>query len=180
MPGYRALRLLVLGALFLFSTLPAFAGGPIGIVLLHGKTGMPGQMANLASSLSAAGYLVETPEMCWSKKRIFDKSLADCLLEVDAAVARLKAGGAARVVVAGTSQGAMAALEYGATRGGLSGIVAMAPAADPVNPAKYPGFAEGLDKAKSLIAGGQGDAPAEIPDLISGGKTVPVKTTANI
>ena len=180
MSGYRAPRLLALCALFLFSALPAFAGGPIGIVLLHGKTGMPGQMTHLASSLSAAGYLIETPEMCWSKKRIFDKSLSDCLLEVDAAVARLKAKGAGRVVIAGTSQGAMAAFDYGATRDGLSGIVAMAPAADPVNPAKYPGFAEGLDKAKSLIASGQGDAPAEIPDLVSGGKTVPVKTTANI
>src|SRR5512135_2987641 len=104
MSVYRALGLMALCALFLLSALPAFAGGPIGIVLLHSKTGMPGQMTNLASSLSAAGYLIETPEMCWSKKRIFDKSLSDCLLEVDAAVARLKAKGAGRVVIAGTSQ----------------------------------------------------------------------------
>ncbi len=94
MSGFRSLRLLALSALFLFACLPAYAAGQIGIVLLHGKTGMPGAMSNLAGSLTAAGYLVDTPEMCWSKKRIFDKSFSDCLLEVDAAVARLKAKGA--------------------------------------------------------------------------------------
>ena len=180
MIGFRSLRLLALSAILLFACLPAFAAGQIGIVLLHGKTGMPGAMSNLAGSLTAAGYLVDTPEMCWSKKRIFDKSFSDCLTEVDAAVARLKAKGASRIVVGGTSQGAMGAFGYGATRDGLAGIIGMAPAADPTTLAKYPGLAEGIDKAKSLIAGGQGDQPVQLPDIISGGKTAPVKTTANI
>lgn len=180
MTGFRSLRLIALSALLLFTCLPAFAAGQIGIVLLHGKTGMPGQMNALASALQAAGYKIAAPELCWSKKRIFDKSLSDCLLEVDAAVERLRAAGAARIVVAGVSQGAMAAFDYGATRDGLAGVVGMAPAADPVNLAKFPGLAQGIDQAKSLIAGGQGDAPAEIPDIVTGGKTVPVKTTANI
>ena len=180
MIGFRSLRLLALSAILLFACLPAFAAGQIGIVLLHGKTGMPGAMGNLAGSLTAAGYLVDTPEMCWSKKRIFDKSFSDCLLEVDAAVARLKAKGVLRIVVGGTSQGAMGAFGYGATRDGLAGIIGMAPAADPTTLAKYPGLAEGIDKAKSLIAGGQGDQPVQLPDIISGGKTAPVKTTANI
>ena len=108
--------------------------------------------------------------LCWSKNRIFDKSFSDCLLEVDAAVARLKAKGAARIVVAGVSQGAMGAFGYGATRDGLAGIIGMAPAADPVKMAKYPGLAGGIAKAKSLIASGQGDAPVELDDIITGGK----------
>jgi esterase/lipase len=180
MSGFRSLRLLALSALFLFAALPVFAAGPIGIVLLHGKTGTPNQMNKLAAALTAAGYAVDVPELCWSKNRIFDKSFSDCLLEVDAAVARLKAKGAARIVVAGTSQGAVAAFAYGASRDGLAGIVGMAPAADPANLAKFPGLAEGISKAKSLISGGQGDAPAELPDIITGGKTAPVKATANI
>jgi esterase/lipase len=180
MRGFRSLRLLVLSAIFLLASLPAFAAGQIGVVLLHGKTGMPGAMSNLAGALSAAGYLVDTPEMCWSKKRIFDKSFSDCLLEVDAAVARLKAKGASRIVVGGTSQGAMGAFGYGASRDGLAGIIGMAPAADPNNLAKFPGLAQGIDKARSLIASGQGDQPVELPDIITGGKTAPVKTTANI
>ena len=70
-----ALRLVALCAILVFGALPASAAGPIGVVLLHGKTGMPGAMGKLAAALGAAGYAVETPEMCWSKKRIFDKTL---------------------------------------------------------------------------------------------------------
>jgi hypothetical protein len=55
MSGFRSLRLLALSAIFLFACLPAYAAGQIGIVLLHGKTGMPGAMSNLAGSLTAAG-----------------------------------------------------------------------------------------------------------------------------
>jgi esterase/lipase len=179
MSRLSALRLLALGLIFLGGTLPAFAGGTIGIVLLHGKTGMPGAMTNLASVLTAAEYSVEAPEMCWSKKRIFDKTFADCLGEVDAAVARLRAKGASRIVVAGASQGAMGAFGYGATRSGLAGVIGMALAADPVDLAKYPGLSEGIDKAKSLIAAGRGDAPTHLTDIITGGKEMTIKTTAN-
>jgi esterase/lipase len=180
MRGFRSLRLPALAAVFLFACLPAFAAGQMGIVLLHGKTGTPNQMNKLAAALTAAGYDVDVPELCWSKNRIFDKSFSDCLLEVDAAVARLKAKGAARIVVAGVSQGAMGAFGYGATRDGLAGVIGMAPAADPVKMAKYPGLAGGIAKAKSLIASGQGNAPVELDDIITGGKEAAVKTTANI
>jgi esterase/lipase len=178
-----ALRLFALCAIFLLGplgALPAMAGGPIGVVLLHGKTGTPNQMNKLAAALAAAGYALDVPELCWSKNRIFDKSFSDCLTEVDEAVARLKAKGAARIVVAGASQGAMGAFGYGATRQGLAGVIGMAPAADPVKMAKYPGLAGGIAKAKDMIASGQGDTPTELDDIITGGKEAPVKTTANI
>ena len=123
MSVFRISRRILFCALLSFVALPAQAGGQIGIVLLHGKTGMPGAMSNLDTALTAAGYAVDTPEMCWSKKRIFDKSFSDCLLEVDAAVARLKSKSASRIVVAGTSQGAVAAFAYGASRDGLAGII---------------------------------------------------------
>jgi hypothetical protein len=49
---------------------PAFAQ-TIGIVLLHGKTGSPDTVINqLAIALQGAGYLIDTPEMCWSRRRI--------------------------------------------------------------------------------------------------------------
>jgi pimeloyl-ACP methyl ester carboxylesterase len=179
MSRFAALRFVVLWAILAFGAPPALAAGPIGVVLLHGKTGMPGAMSKLASALSAAGYVVETPEMCWSKKRIFDMALEGCLAEVDAAVARLKAKGASRIVVGGTSQGAMGAFAYGASRDGLAGIIGMAPAADPVNLAKFPVLAGGIEKAKSLIAAGQGDTPAPLNDIITGGKAAPITATPN-
>ena len=45
-----------------------------GIVLMHGLQGSPNQVIDsLATALQGAGYLVETPEMCWSRRRIFDR-----------------------------------------------------------------------------------------------------------
>ena len=52
----------------------------IGIVLMHGKTGSPTTVINqLAIALQGAGYLVEAPEMCWSRRRIYDRPFLDCL-----------------------------------------------------------------------------------------------------
>src|SRR5437764_11315994 len=46
----------------------------IGIVLMHGKTGSPSTVIDrLATALQSAGYLVDTPEMCWSQRRIYDR-----------------------------------------------------------------------------------------------------------
>ena len=170
-------------ALLLFAVFigfaPANAAASLGVVLLHGKTGSPVQFAKLSAALSAAGYAVAAPELCWSKKRIFDKSFADCMKEVDAAVDQLRSGGATAVVVAGASQGAVAALAYCTTRSGLAGIVAMAPAADPTNLAQYPGFAEGLKTANALVKAGKGDVITSIKDVVSGNNAA-VTTTPNI
>jgi pimeloyl-ACP methyl ester carboxylesterase len=78
-----------------------------------------------------AGYLVDTPEMCWSRRRIYDRPFLDCLTEIDSAIGRLKGHGTGRIVVAGMRQGGDAALAYGARRANLAGIIALAPAAAP-------------------------------------------------
>ncbi|MGB7065937.1 MAG: hypothetical protein WBF55_12405, partial [Syntrophobacteria bacterium] len=47
----------------------------IGIVLMHGKNGTPHDyIATLAGSLRRAGLQVKTPEMPWSRRRIYAKS----------------------------------------------------------------------------------------------------------
>jgi len=155
----------------------ARAAGGIGIVLLHGKTGMPGQHAKLAAALTAAGYAVEMPKMCWSRDRIFDKPYAACIGELDAAVARLRAGGATLIVVGGTSQGAVVAIDYGATHGGLNGIIAMSPAADPTDLSKYPNFAAAVDQARALAKAGKGNEVTDLDDIVAGGQYITVKST---
>ena len=175
LPGLAKLACLCL-AVLLGLTQAATAGG-IGIVLLHGKTGMPGQHARLAAALKAAGYAVETPKLCWSRDRIFDKAYADCLGEVDAAIGRLKAAGASGVVLGGTSQGAVAAIDYGTGHGGLAGIIALSPAADPVELARYPDFRAAIDRARALQKAGKGAEVTHLDDLISGGKVISVKAT---
>lgn len=158
---------------------PVFAADAIGVLLLHGKTGMPGQMKPLGTALTAAGYLVGAPEMCWSKHRIYDRALPGCFADIDAAIGRLKGEGATKVVLGGASLGAMVALAYAATHSGLVGVIAIVPAADPVDISGYPGLAAGIAKAKKLIAAGQGDATTQLDDIITGNTTIAVTATPN-
>jgi pimeloyl-ACP methyl ester carboxylesterase len=157
----------------------AAAASAVGVVLLHGKTGTPNQFMKLSAALAAAGYAVAAPEMCWSKKRIFDKTFDDCMKEVDAAVASLKANGAAKVVVVGASQGAIAVFDYGATHAGLAGIVAMAPAGDPPDLGKAPNLAASIASAAALAKAGKGDTVTDFNDVITGDVPIPVKATPN-
>src|SRR5262245_51241910 len=89
---------LILAGLLMLGLLPGLIAPvwaqTIGIVLMHGKTGSPNTVIDrLATTLQGAGYLVETPEMCWSVRRIYDRPFLDCLTEIDSAVARLKGRG---------------------------------------------------------------------------------------
>ena len=57
---------------------PSAAADGIGIVLLHGKQGMPKSQnfSSLTDSLTKAGLLLERPEMSWSRRRrIYDRSI---------------------------------------------------------------------------------------------------------
>ncbi|MGH6880885.1 alpha/beta hydrolase [Hypericibacter sp.] len=169
-----------LSALFaiLVAIAPVHAAGRIGLVLMHGKTGMPTQLAKLAAALKASGYIVESPEMCWSKTRIFDRPLADCMAEIEKAVGDLKAQGATKIVVTGMSQGGAVALYYGATHSELAGIVALAPAADPVDPSPYPDFIRSRKTAQQMAEAGQGQTVSDFFDVVNG-KTVPIRASPN-
>lgn len=158
---------------------PAFAQ-TIGIVLLHGKTGSPDTVINqLAIALQGAGYLVDTPEMCWSRRRIYDRPFLDCLTEIDSAIGRLKGRGAGRIVVAGMSQGGDAALAYGARRANLAGIIALAPAAAPERQVGLGDIAQNVAQARALVAAGRGDETASFVDRNASGP-FSVRTTATI
>ena len=152
----------------------------VGIVLMHGKTGSPNTVIDrLASDLQSAGYLVDTPEMCWSRQRIYDRPFLDCLTEIDSAIGRLKGRGAGRIVVAGMSQGADAALAYGARSANLAGIIALAPAAAPERQVGLPDIAQSVAQARALVAAGRGNETASFVDRNVGG-TFSVRTTATI
>jgi esterase/lipase len=158
---------------------PAWAQA-IGVVLMHGKTGSPATVINsLATVLQSAGYLVETPEMCWSRRRIYDRPFLDCLTEIDSAIGRLKGRGAARIVVAGMSQGGDAALAYGARHADLAGIIALAPAAAPERQAGVPEIAQSIAQARALVAAGRGNETASFVDRNVNG-SFSVSTTATI
>ena len=127
------LRLLAAGLVAVTCILgaPAFAANDIGVVLMHGKQGAPDRLiGGLASRLESADYRVDRPEMCFSGRRIYDLAYQECFRDIDAAIGRLRAAGARRIVVAGLSLGGNMAIGYGATHDGLAGVIALAPAGD--------------------------------------------------
>ena len=153
----------------------------IGVVLMHGNTDSPsGNIALLAAAMEGAGYLVERPEMCWSYRRRRDRLFLDCLAELEAPIARLTSRGARAIVVAGMSQGGIAALAFGARRPGLAGIIALAPAGAPERQVTvFPQIAQSVAQARAMVAGGHGDERSSFNDLNIRG-SFPVNTTAAI
>ena len=160
-------------ALFLSLAVPPAAAGPldgkeIGVVLMHGKGGRTKLIDGLAGALRSAGARVETPLMPWSRDRIYDRTYDDSMKEIDAAVERLKAAGAKRIVVAGHSMGANASLGYGARRDGLAAVVLLAYGHVPSNNFFRNNFGADVARAKALIDAGKGAERGEYPDLNQG------------
>ena len=160
---------------------PPVSAQTIGVVLMHGNTDSPsGNIALLAAAMEGAAYLVERSEMCWSYRRRRDRPFLDCLAELEAPIARLTSRGARTIVVAGMSQGGIAALAFGARRPGLAGIIALAPAGAPERQVTvFPQIAQSVAQARAMVAGGHGDERSSFNDLnIRGSFTV--NTTATI
>lgn len=151
-----------------------------GVVLLHGKGGTPTSMIEgLTEALKKEGAVVEVPELPWSARRIYDATYDQAMAEIDLAVQKLKWQGAARIVVAGHSLGANAAIGYAARREGLAAVIALAPGHLPEAWALRIRTKSAITRAKKLIAQGKGDIPDSFPDLAQG---IPfsVKATPNV
>jgi len=147
----------------------------VGIVLMHGTSGIPlgtpskrSIGVRLVGALRAAHYLVATPEMCWSRRRIYAKPFADCLAELEPVIADLRAHGAKTIVVGGLSQGANAALAYGEGHPEIAGVIACAPAHDAARISAMARIGPALAQAQSAVAAGQANDPADYPDTNQG------------
>lgn len=138
----------------------------IGVVLIHGfgltqvapRRPQPFlRIEPLADLLRREGFAVVMPEMPWSVNRILDATYNDAMKEIDAAVEKLKVGGAKRIVIAGHSLGANAALRYGATRSALAGLIGLAPAWHPPTAYNFPEIRKEVDRSREMVAAGKGD-----------------------
>lgn len=173
----------ILAALLGLATAPAAwsQGGEIGVVLLHGKSSGPKNpvILKLASTLESNGHLVSSPNMAWSRTRMYDASFDASMSEIDQAVQALRQQGAKKVFVAGHSMGANAALGYAAHRGGADGIIAMAPGHTPELGSTRDNAASDVRRAKELIAEGKGNEPQQFSDT-NQGKQSRVTATADV
>ena len=145
-------------------------GGKIGVVLMHCKDGEPDRFIDgVASALTRHGYLVIAPEMPWSHNRRYDMSFDDAVAGIDRYVGELRARGARRIVIAGHSLGANAALRYGTLRDNLAGIAMLGPGQSPEwTLGKM--VAGSVAKARALVASGRGDEVATFDDSNQGAR----------
>ncbi|HUI17374.1 MAG TPA: alpha/beta hydrolase [Alphaproteobacteria bacterium] len=128
-----------------------------GVVLMHGALDGSGNwIASLKKKLVAAGFRLATPEMAWSERREYDRSYQQSLDQIATEVKGLEQHGARRVVVAGHSFGANAALGYAAMRGGVAGVAVIAPGQMPDLPALQQIVGASVAKARQMVAAGAG------------------------
>src|SRR5215218_5758283 len=106
------------------------AGAPVGALVLHGFTGTPASVRNIAEALGAAGYDVELPRLPGHGTTVEDMittTWADWLGEVETAYQRL-ADRVERVVVIGQSMGGTLALRIALDHASVAGLGLVNPA----------------------------------------------------
>jgi pimeloyl-ACP methyl ester carboxylesterase len=171
-------RRLMFSALLLPGALKAQGGGDIGIVLMHGKQDRAlGLLAPLARTISSQGVRVDGPTMPWAGSRDYDADYPTALDEIESAVARLRAAGAKRVAVGGQSFGANAALAFAGSGRKADAVLAIAPGHVPDRWRDHPRISASVQRAREMIAAGQGDTRAGFDDL-NQGQTRTVRTSA--
>jgi carboxylesterase len=103
------------------------AGGPHGVLVLHGFTGNPSSVRALAEAFAAAGFAVELPRLPGHGTSVADlltTRFPDWSAAAEAAYLEL-AGRCDRVVVAGLSMGATLAAWLAAGHPRIAGLVAV-------------------------------------------------------
>jgi carboxylesterase len=109
------------------------AGGPVGVLVLHGFTGNPQSMRPLAQALAAAGFTVELPLLPGHGTSVDDMlttGWADWSGAAEAAYTDL-AGRCSKVVVAGLSMGGTLTCWLAARHPEIAGIICVNPAVEP-------------------------------------------------
>ena len=130
--------------------------GDVGALVIHGFTGNPGSMRELANACVAAGFHVEMPQLAGHGTAMEDMiptRWADWSRDAEAAYRRL-AERASRIVVLGLSMGGSLTLWVGTKHPEVRGLVC-------VNPATQPQAPEVMDMIKGMI-----DAGTEVMDGI--------------
>ena len=157
---------------------PARASEQLGVVVLHDKNESPDKrIVETVRMLRNVGFLVDDPEMPWSRKRGFDASYQQALVEIGLAVGELRSKGATRVAIAGHGLGANAALGYAATRPDVFALILLAPSHTPE--LHQEAFVADLRKAREMLTSGRGAERSAFMDMRHG-KDYDLSTTAEV
>lgn len=190
---YIFIRIGFIAALLLFGVLPAARSQSQGqaqastatavvpsqtaLIIMHGKWGKP--PAPLAERFANEGFHVESPEMPWSRERLYDVTYEDALAAVHAVVKELRAKGFRKIIIGGQSFGANGALAYASVYGDVDGVFMMAPGHHPEMGRQWqaPGL---IADAKALLAKGKGDELVDLIDYNDGNRSKAVRMPAKV
>ncbi len=157
--------------LLALSATPGWADPAIGVVMMHGKWSMPPPWhLTVSNAIEHEGWPVIELTMPWAGSRLYDEPYESALKQIADAVRELRAKGVKRVVVAGHSFGANAAIAYAGSGGDLDGILAMAPGHVPQRSYDKGTTRETVDLARQLVASGKGDERISFVDTNQGRK----------
>lgn len=109
------------------------AGGPVGVLVLHGFTGNPSSVRGLAEAFAEAGYTVEMPRLPGHGTHIddmLDTTWADWSAHAEATLEELETR-TEQVVVAGLSMGGSLTAWLATRHPELAGIICVNPAVAP-------------------------------------------------
>ena len=170
---------LLWGALGILVALPSQAQPTTcGVVLLHGKWGMPQSPYLKPVVQKIEPYCkVTLLEMPWSRVRLYDRPYADAIVQIQQAVAQFRQSGVPWVALGGQSFGANATLAYMAQVGDVDAVLPMAAGHVPESFIQVPDIRRAVDEAQQKVAAGQGDAAVEMTDM-NQGQRKPVKASA--
>lgn len=150
----------------------------LGVVVLHDKNDSPERhVGELVRLLRNVGFQVVVPELPWSRKRGFDATYQQALVEIGLAVEGLRQDGATQVALVGHGLGANAALGYAASRGGIAALVALAPSHDPERYREV--FLPDVRKARSMVSMSAGQTRSLFMDMYQD-KDYDLSTTAEV
>lgn len=137
------------------------------MLLLHGKWGNPQGIAFTGRKLEGE-CKVETPEMPWSGRRLYDAAYPAALADLAERVKKLRAEGFTRIVLAGHSFGVNGALAYMAEIGDADAVIAYAPGHRPDLFYERGNTREAVDAARALVAQGKGSESMRFDDVNQG------------
>lgn len=148
------------------------------MLLMHGKWGHPNNLAAFGRQMEPACDTLSI-EMPWSRRRSYDQPYPVAIAEIAAQVKALHDKGYARVLLAGHSFGANAALAYMATQGDADGVIALAPGHSPEAMYRRGIGKAAVDQARQMVAEGQGAEMLDMDDF-NQGKSRTVRMRADV
>lgn len=174
-PILQSMRGLLLMKFIVIALLALLAGPSLAqekecaVVLIHGKWGNPQYMIFFGNKLKPTCDS-KSIEMPWSRRRNYDAPYATALAEIKEQVETFRQQGYKRVVLAGHSFGANAALAYMKIEGDVDGIVLLAPGHTPSFMYQRGIGRDAVDKAREFVSAGKSDETLSMDDFNQGNR----------